>query len=307
MMAPCKQTCELFLGEGCSLSERANRDGSEAEEFNLPDPSVSALPPSLSLLDSEGKADYRKWLIGVLSQRKRHNPSYSLRALAGSLGISAASLCQVISGKRPLTEKMALKISGRLGLSPLEKDQLLEAIRGGEGDTKSEIDARQWLEIRDDVFEAVSEWYHLAILSLADLPNNRGTPYWISGRLGISVETAREALSRLQRLGVLKQSHGKLAQISKPLSAGGKIPNAAIRKYHLQILKKAARSLDEVPFDDRHTSAITMAIDVRNLPRAEAIISDFRRKLCKMLETGKKERVYTLSIQLFPVDRGEER
>ena len=50
---------------------------------------------------------------------------------------------------------------------------------------------------------------------------------------------------------------------------------------------------------------MTMAVDEMNLESARGIIREFRRKLCQTLEQGKKHRVYTLAVQLFPVSHPE--
>jgi hypothetical protein len=47
-----------------------------------------------------------------------------------------------------------------------------------------------------------------------------------------------------------------------------------------------------------------MAIDVSRLPEAKARIRDFRRELCAFLQDGRpRQRVYELSLSLFPVSR----
>jgi len=43
-----------------------------------------------------------------------------------------------------------------------------------------------------------------------------------------------------------------------------------------------------------------MAIDSSKLPAAKEMIRTFRRKLCEFLESGKKDEIYNLNIQLVP-------
>ena len=57
-----------------------------------------------------------------------------------------------------------------------------------------------------DAFQVISDWYHLAIVELANTPDFRGEPYGIARSLGISVVEARAALERLLRLGMLARS-----------------------------------------------------------------------------------------------------
>ena len=54
--------------------------------------------------------DYKKFLQQQLNIKKARNSKYSLRAYAKWLGISPAHLSQLISGIRPMTSKISLKI-----------------------------------------------------------------------------------------------------------------------------------------------------------------------------------------------------
>lgn len=46
----------------------------------------------------------RKQLFKVLKQRKEHYPSYSLRALARDIGLSASLISDILNNKRNLRE-----------------------------------------------------------------------------------------------------------------------------------------------------------------------------------------------------------
>ncbi|MGZ3699878.1 MAG: helix-turn-helix domain-containing protein, partial [Bdellovibrionota bacterium] len=67
-----------------------------------------------------GSRHYSELLNEAFAERKAKNPSYSLRAFARYLAISAAALSQVLSRKRDLSKRNALKVAERLGLSPLQ-------------------------------------------------------------------------------------------------------------------------------------------------------------------------------------------
>ncbi|MGZ3744054.1 MAG: hypothetical protein ACXWRE_12165 [Pseudobdellovibrionaceae bacterium] len=66
-------------------------------------------------------ADY---LISIFNERKEKNPRYSLRAFARSLGVSSGQLSEILSEKRPLSHKLARRISVALAL-PLPESQKL--------------------------------------------------------------------------------------------------------------------------------------------------------------------------------------
>ena len=198
--------------------------------------------------------------------------------------------------------KAAKKIADGLDYSPLERAALLEATLRESG-----APADALIDLREEEFQLVSDWYHFAILGLAELPHHRADPRWIARQLGIGVTEAAEGLARLERLGIAEAKNGRLRQLMKPLRTTTDVPSAAIRQYHRQNLDNARDRLEQVPVQDRDYSAITMAIARRNLPKAKKLIAEFKRKLCALLEDGEKEAVYTLAIQLFPVSKLEEK
>lgn len=257
-----------------------------------------------SMLEVERNiSDYRNWLLDELCTRKELNPSYSLRAFSKYLKVNPATLSQVFSGKRGFSKKNALKIAQKFSLSPFETKKLLLAIRK---DTlsKEDISYDEVLQLENDRFKAISDWYHYGILSLAKLKNNQASPIWIADLLNISVPEAKVALERLKRLKYLDVKNGKLIRlISTPLSIVSETPSPAIRKYHKQNLKLAEKAIDEIPMEERELSSITMAIDPKKMKEASNLITKFKRKFARQLESGKQERVYTLSMQFFPLSK----
>ncbi|MBI1861191.1 MAG: helix-turn-helix domain-containing protein, partial [Deltaproteobacteria bacterium] len=85
--------------------------------------------PRMPITDEHGLHNYRVWLQTIFHERCRRNPAYSLRSFARSLGVSHPSLSQILSGKRPLTQKSAFVIANRLALPPNQRRQLLAQLR----------------------------------------------------------------------------------------------------------------------------------------------------------------------------------
>ena len=66
-----------------------------------------------------------EFLMGIFNDRKDKNPRYSLRAFARSLGVSSGQLSEILSGKRPLSHKLARRISIALALIEEESQKLI--------------------------------------------------------------------------------------------------------------------------------------------------------------------------------------
>jgi transcriptional regulator with XRE-family HTH domain len=76
-------------------------------------------------VDLKTAADY---LISIFNERKDKNPRYSLRAFARSLGVSSGQLSEILSGKRPLSHKLARRISIALALTEDESQKLIQLV-----------------------------------------------------------------------------------------------------------------------------------------------------------------------------------
>jgi uncharacterized protein (TIGR02147 family) len=161
-------------------------------------------------------------------------------------------------------------------------------------------------ELREEEFHLIADWYHFAILSLSELKSHRSDPRWVAAQLGIPVQQASEALQRLIRLNIIEVQAGKIRQVMKPIKTTTDVPSTAIRTYHRQNLERAKEKIEEVAIEDREYTSITMAISRRKIPQAKKLMTDFKRKLSTLLESGDKEAVYTLSLQLFPVSKLEK-
>ena len=249
------------------------------------------------------KHDYRCLLQEEFLLRKERNRSYSLRAFSRHLGVSKTAIAEVLSLKRDLSPKNALKVAERLSLSPDETQRMLTEIRGIDSPTLK----TNYHTLDGDTFSVISEWYHFAILNLAKLKNHRADAHWIATRLGLTPLEARSALLRLERLGFLEIKNGKLVRKIKSLNTTEGIPSAALRKFHKQNLLLALNSIDRDGVDDRYNTSITMAIDSSRLIAARKLFLKFRDSMCAYLESDNPDSVYTLAFQVFPVIRKEKR
>jgi uncharacterized protein (TIGR02147 family) len=159
----------------------------------------------------------KQLLQAELARRCAKNPKYSLRAFAKSVGISHTVLSLVMSGKRRLSKKASLKLAEALALDPEQKSLL--ALSASHPRSSLEAPSRSAAQLRFhqlslDTFSVVSDWYHLPILSLLDLPGARFEARWISKALSISQLEAKLAIERLQRLGLVEKRRNGRWKIS---------------------------------------------------------------------------------------------
>lgn len=260
-------------------------------------------PNFLILTEIAGKTRFMnlgEHLKNELKERQERNPSFSLRSFAKWLGVSPAHLSQLISGKRKVTPKVLKTVSSRLGLSPSERTAFLKRTLAIESDRAGQVK----LKLSEDQFHLISDWYHLAILSLLKISGAKSDPRWIARRLGITATQAVEAVSRLERLSLIETAPS-IKRTSMPLKVSSEVRSDAIRAYHKQNLRLALEKVDTVETQLREFQAVTMAIDPAKLPRARKLIEDFLTQMDELFDGGKPSEVYTVALQLFPVTQGD--
>jgi uncharacterized protein (TIGR02147 family) len=231
-----------------------------------------------------------------LARRQEINPAFSLRAFAKFLGLSPASLSQMMSGKRGVSVKRLEAIVLKLDLPATDVRGLLR--------TPKKKNVRI---LQEDEFRVISEWYHFAILSLGQLKYCRSDPRWISRRLNIPMGVANEALQRLERLGIIEIKDGSFSQIAPPIRTTSQVPSATIRNYHRSILGLAQTKLETIDIELREFNSLTLAINTKNIPKARKLMAEFQQELQETLEKGQLDEIYQFSYQLFPLSNQESK
>jgi transcriptional regulator with XRE-family HTH domain len=236
-------------------------------------------------------------------EKQARNPRFSLRAYADQLGMSAASLSRILNGKRPISKRSAQRILDRL-----QKDKPLLAARLSIEATDNSLTEDSFTELDTDQIALLSEWYHFAIMSLAETRGFKSDLSWIASRLGITKMEAEAAVTRLERLNLLiRNPKGNLRVSGRQFATSDRVRNMGVRRTNRQFIDLARAVLDRLDdgdlFEQSDFSGMTMAIDPKRIVEANRRIRIFRRRLCAFLEGGDKKEVYRLAIQLFPLTK----
>lgn len=229
-----------------------------------------------------------------LENKKRKNSAYSLRSFARNLSISPAQLSQIMSGKRNITVKLTEKILSKLHMSPAEKRKCWKGLM-----EKSVSPSKTETLLLEDQFRLISDWYHLAVLSLSQVKKAKKDSKWISQQLGITPPQATLAVERLERMGLLSDHPTQLVQIKDSLNVYSNISSESIQRYHKQILNLAIDKLNEVPVQKRDYSALTFALNAGKIDLIRKAIEEFQKQTQEDFEGG--DQLYMLSVQLFPL------
>lgn len=244
-------------------------------------------------------------LLNELSNRKKSNPLFSLRAFARQLKMSPAQLSLLINGKKKLTPRMADLIIDRLDLSKSVARQLINDTNPLQDKVKTKVDDYKILSSEE--FQLISDWVHFAILEMTELKNNQGQAQWIAKELNIDLVRAKISLQRLVRMGFIQIKNGQLFRTTKPLSTTTDIPSSAIRSFHKQNLELAKEKIESIPVELREFTSITTSVSLKKLARIKKLLNEFKFQINQELEGEDASEVYSLSIQLFPLTKVESR
>lgn len=267
----------------------------------------------------EGSTQGQSLLRREFDRRSKSYSSYRLDSFAKFLGVSSLELDGILRGTRSVSMQKAIRIVKALDLVPSETQSFLSSVvrpskkfeakkiskasKASAAKKETVVDRKGIQDIALDTFHLISDWYHYAMLELTRIPGVRLNAKMASDLLQCSFSEISEAIDRLKRLGLLEERGGRLVCSSGQRRTPTDIPSAALRRRHLQILLKAKQSLLKDSVDERDFTSMTMAIDSKKLPEAKKRITAFRRELSAFLETGKPDRVYELSVTLFPLAR----
>lgn len=247
-----------------------------------------------------------EYLHDELSNRVGRNSRYSLRAFAKALRINPAELSQVLKGQRKLSLNSAFKVTQSLGFNPTETKHFLLLLQKEKGRSlglpleflnSTEKSENASLPLVD--FDKIGDWYHFAILNLMDTKNFIWSAAHISQRLGISATEAKLAMRNLEKTGFVSFTQKSLPKAH--WEVGAQIPSETIRRYHRQILNKAADSLETVPVDEREFQSLGLVIKKSDMKKLKVEIDQFTEMIRGKFHRAKEEQVYQLEIALFPL------
>lgn len=263
--------------------------------------------------------DYHETLQTEFERRKLSNSSYSLRAYARDLGLSAPRLSQIMTKKSGLSVENAQEIASKLKLdedrskwfcdsagasssrSAKEKAEFTKKI------TQYKREAKKFSEINLEYFKVIEDWFHFAILELTYLESFENSEAWMAGILGITRAEVKVAVDRMKKLGLLTEKDGKLIDTFKFLATPSDVPSTALKKFNAQLMKKATEALHEQSVEEREISSNIFSVDKSKVPEFKDRIREFRRDMERFASEAKdKTSVYCLGLQFYELTRKAE-
>lgn len=243
------------------------------------------------------KIELLEYTNKYLIQAKKKNRHFSLRALARKCQISPGTLSDILSKKRALSPKIALKILPQIGLPQAKQTAIIKSIY--------ELSPQQRRTLENTHLQLIETWHAFAILNLFALKTKPTSDNEIAKRLGLPLLLVKKNIQTLIALELLTFVDGQICSTGKHWKSTDDIPSSSVHAAHFDGLKIANKALKKIPLDSRDYTSIIFPGNPKNLKKAKIAIRKFLENLAKCMEPGELTSVYKMNIQLFPLDQWE--
>ena len=286
----------------------------------MPDTHQQNLEKATATVSVTAYLDYKEYLLAIYTFLKEASDRYSYLRFAVDLGFPKSNVLHlVVTGKRPLTSKAAVRIIKSLGLTGTERRYLDTLVKYNNSRQPTEREAlfQELLELKNRTLkssleksqlEFFSEWFHPIIREMMLIKDFNSDPAWIVTFLKPRVrpEQARRSLELLERLGLIKfdEETQRHVPTSNQVTTGDEVSSMAVVRYHQKVIELAKESITSVDENERDISAITVPISGETAVLMKREIQAFRKRMLALAdESGGQDRVLSTQLPILPSDR----
>jgi uncharacterized protein (TIGR02147 family) len=259
--------------------------------------------------------DYRKFLLDVIAEKKLASPGFSCRQLAARLGISAATLVRILSGKRNVSKKLLPKFIDyfKLRERAAEYFSLLVEFAHVKGAEEKNAAYQKILDFRSERIKSLQPRQYslfeknflIALREIIDIKGAVGDFQTLAKSLRPEIP-AREAEKGVRALFeskmIVQEEDARVHASDKLLTTGEKWKGVAIRGYQRDMIRLAEGALMNYPKEERDISTLTLGVSEDDILKIKEILRRARQEILAIAENAnRREYVYQLNLQLFPL------
>lgn len=270
--------------------------------------------------------NYRSYMRDFYEERKRSS-AFTWREFTKLAGFASSGYLKLVcDGKTRLSRVGAEKVAKAMNLAGYQAEYFCRMVDFC--DSTSDVQKQKaYAEMQklaadnkvrilgDEFYSYFSNWINPALRELAPIMPG-AKPIDMARVLCPSVPAAdvRYSLDLMAQMGLLKKTVNRRGELVYKQEDNGLNPdfnpdqkaalNVAMRSLQKKYARIAADSLEEFPPSERHLSGKTVGLDKNAYDRIVAEIMDFHKRVENILQDVKEyDRVYRLSMQLFPLSR----
>lgn len=228
-------------------------------------------------------------------KRKARNARYSMRSFSRTIGMSQSLLSNVLTGRRRLTAKQAIKIANSIPLSVRAKETLLGTTVGRGTPSSRFIEPSVEFDLN---------WLDVSIMDFLAARGFRSEIPWIAKRLKVPAALVEESIARLERRKLVCFAGEKLVKTSQKIHFCPTRSQPFVRQYHRDMTRKALSAMDRtdpVSHDLQDFRGATLTLNPEKIPEAKKRLKEFVEEMGDLLSEGECSELYQLNLQLFPL------
>lgn len=258
-----------------------------------------------------------EFLKDALDEKKKRNPSFSLRSWANSLGMkSHGPLHAMLAGQRSIPKKYIPLFIQSLKLDKKEAKyfEILVDIQRAKSIKEKELymerltqlSPKKLREVSDiEAYKYITDPLHIIVAEMTALPKFKNSLVWIKNHLRakVNITELSDVIERLLKLEVLKKEKSRLIKQVQHIYTSSEIMSRAVQEYHKKMSKMAINEISNQSIEQREFNAISFNIKTEDLPKLKEAIRDFSDQLIQDFESDEADETYHLNIQLFSLTK----
>ena len=257
--------------------------------------------------------DFRKYLGDFIEEKKKLNPRFSIRLMAGKLGISPGTLVRILSGKRNCSPALLPKITAFIKLRERASEYFSLLVSFDQEKKISEKNRfyEKILTFRNERIRKVEQtqyaifdkWYYSVVRELIEIhaPVSDCSKLLPLIRPKISLRQIENAIQVLLSGGFITQlEDGCLQPAERFLTTGDRWEHFAIQRFQKAMIDRAAEALVNDPKNERDISSLTIGLKESELQQISDILRKSRQEIIDLAEhTDSPEVVFQINFQAF--------
>ncbi|MDG0815805.1 TIGR02147 family protein [Bdellovibrio svalbardensis] len=257
-----------------------------------------------TFLNAKKHMNLAEFLTNEFEKRKNRNIRYSLRAFAKSLNIDAGALLRIMNNKRNATPSTALILLKNLNASQVIQNEILMELNSRNASSKKskKMEMNTFFNHEFEKYFDILHIHTMEALNLKQFQSVEQTSA-LAEALGVSLSRTNEAINQLIDLGAVRIKNGQYDVLYKSFST---VPigftSDKRKRLQKEFLKKAIDAIDDIPFELRDHSTLTIPISRKDLAAIKLILKNARLRINSLSEKrSKRDQLYNLSLALYPV------
>jgi uncharacterized protein (TIGR02147 family) len=285
-------------------------------------PSLNPVEASSGALTVLDYSDYRLFLREAIALRKAQNRAFSMRFVAGRIGVDPGFFSRVLKGGRNINPDHVLGLAAVFRLNaresiffqdlvswnqartPREKEHWFRRLSGHKGSGISRVGREQ--------YHLYDEWFFVVLRELINVVPFHDASEADCSRLAgyfdppVRPSELARGIAELRQAGLLVKDPGGRLRLADPvITSGDTIPAEIVRRVLRQFFQLGTDALDRFERPERTGATVTVSVSPRGFDKISQRLDQCRKEILELARSDDNapDRVYHLNMQFFPVSK----